>query len=640
MAADVAAWLEPLRTVVVLVTARAPFDLPGEWLVDVAGLEVPPDETGVDVAGYDAVRLFLALAERRAAVPVGDGAGLASVARLCRRVDGLPLALALAAAWTRAASVDALLARLDEVVAALSVVASDVAARHRDLAAVVGATLDLLDAAERESLAALAAFETHFTVAASERVAGASLSRLLRFVNLGLVTRAADGSYRLHPFVREVAWRSLPPTDRDRWRVAVRRHAATVLGAAVDDLTRRDEIAGLRALASEFDALRGAWRDAVDAGDGAALAKMEAGLYLAWDARAAYHEGFEAFAAAVGATDHGTVLARRLDARAGYFALRLGRPEEAERRLTAAADGSAADAGFAIHNLGVLDLLAGRHDAARARFVEAHGRYEALADAWGASRAAHNLSVVGQFVGDLAASEVWGRRALAQCRALGNQRGVAAAANNLGSVLESRGAWDEAEAAYREALTLYAAAADPRGEAAAWTNLGHLSERRGDDAAAAAAYERGLHSKRALGDPAAIAVSLANLADVCVRRGEAERARAMVREGLRLALAADAGTYVARVLWTHARERAHAGDREEAARVADALAGFGAAETWVRDAAAEARASWRTGAEAAPDVGASDVDPSDTASDGASGVRAAIARVLGAEAEGGGGATG
>ncbi len=604
-AIEVAGWLETLPGTRVLATARYPLELPGEWLVDLAGLSVPPVDGDEPIIDAEAVQLFLARAERRAALPLHEGAALEAVAELCRRVDGLPLALELAAAWTRVASVERLLQRMDVDVAVLRVEAPEMAPRHRDLVAVIDATLSLLTPEESAALVVLVGFTAGFGLEAAERVAGVGLARLLRFVNLGLVRRSASGRYRLHALVRDVVWRKTLPERRDEVRTAVRHHAAEMLAAAEPDLKRRDERAALEALTPELDALRAAWRDAVAARDLSALAAMAEGLYLAWDARGAYHEGAAAFAEAWAAVRDGAPAAAdgddeeadaaraRIAARSAYFELRLGHLESAHVQLDAVlATSSGADEGFVLHNLGVVDLYAGRNDRARDRFAAALAGYEARDDAWGASRAAHNLGVVAENAGDWSGAERWFVKALDLSERLGNQRGMAAALNHLGVFHESSGAHADAEAAYRRSLELSVASADASGAATSWTNLGHLAEGRGDMAAALEAYERSVALKREVGDPVALATTLVNLAEAQRALASPALAHATLREALRLATRAGADSVAARAVWSAAQEAAENDEPRTAARLADAVMAASASEAWVRRAAAEARGAW------------------------------------------------
>ncbi|MFO7545109.1 MAG: tetratricopeptide repeat protein [Trueperaceae bacterium] len=630
VAVEVAFALDGVPRARVLATARQPLHVPDEWLVDVAGLASPPQDATNDPMEYEAVRFFLTRMERRAALPQTDVVALQAVAALCRRVDGMPLALELAATWTRVGPVEALLARLERDVGSLTTSTADVPERHRNIAAVIGVTLDLLTPAEAGALLGFAAYAAGFGLTATERSSQAGLANLLRLVNLGLVRRTPAGRYHLHALVRSVVWARGSDDQRGAARHAMRRHVADMLRRGAQDLKYHDERAAVERLAPEFEALRFAWSDALETADAAAIADMEEGLYLLLDARGAYHAGAAAFEAALQRIGDGagsttgssmseggaeaTVLPTssppapplpakvvgRLRSRAGYFALRLGRTaraeallRSAESLLAAAANGvDDSEAAFAVHNLGVLDLIAGRHEEARHRFEHALRAYERVDDAWGVSRAANNLCAIATLVSDWGEARTWGRRALEACERSGNQRGVAGAAINLGVASESLGAYDEAIGAYRMALETYQAIGDPRGEASAWTNLGHVAERRSDHAAARDAYGRSLLLKRGLGDPVATAVSLVNLADVLVRMGESEEGRVGIVEALRLAFDAGATTYVNRALWSAAMEREAAGDRASAARIVDVIAEHPASEVWLREETRALRASW------------------------------------------------
>jgi len=613
--AAVALALEGVPRLRVVATSRQPLDVPDEWLADLPGLASPPADATDDLATYAAVRFFLTRAERRAA--------LAAIAELCRRVDGLPLALELASTWTRLGSVASLLERLDRDVATLTSATDDVPARHRDIEAVIGATLGLLTAAEEETLAGFTAYEAGFGLWVPQRSQSSGLASLLRLVNLGLVRRTPAGRYQVHALVRSVVWSRVGPERRAGARRAMRARTAALLREAASDLKYRDEREAVRRLTPELDAVRLAWQDALTSADAAAVAEMEEGLYLLLDAHGAYHAGAAAFDAALeafcgdvacghagagseakraaAAPDAATL--RRLHARAAYFAMRLGRTERATELLAWAAageEGSGADHGFVVHNEGVLDIIAGRHDEATARFRKALAAYERIDDAWGVSRAANNLGAIATLVGDDAAALGWGRRAMEACERTGNQRGVAGAAINLGVANESLGALDEAERYYRTGLETYQAMNDPRGESSAWTNLGHVAERRGDDHVARDAYERSLTLKRAVGDPVATAISLTNLADVQVRLGDAAGARANILEALRLAHEAGAAMYVARALWSVVKERLDAGDRDGAARILAAIEDHPASEGWLRAEVAAMRRTWPDDAAAIP----------------------------------------
>jgi predicted ATPase len=212
---DLLAQADPLT---VLATSRSPLGGPDEALFEVRPL--PVGESGEEPP---AVRLFLDRVRSAAPAAHLEGVDAGLVARLCRRLDGLPLALELAAARSRSLPVRELAARLDRGLEVLD--RAGPTGRHRSLAAAVEWTWDLLDAAEREVLGRLAALPGSFDLATAERVtwpgAGGVVLRLLdRSLVSSAPAAAGPTRFRLLAPVRAVVL--------DRTGPAVAREVRTV----------------------------------------------------------------------------------------------------------------------------------------------------------------------------------------------------------------------------------------------------------------------------------------------------------------------------------------------------------------------------------------------------------------------------
>lgn len=188
-----------------LVTSRVALELPGEWLFDLEGLSYPPPQTEEDLDGFDAVRLFIAQAERLSNRFVLTPAALEAIAELTRRVQGMPLALELLATWVRGLSVNEILTQLGRSFELLQTPRRDLPERHRSLEAILDYSWRLLSEAEQGVLARLSVFRGSFTLEAAQAVAGAHLGLLLRFINQSLVQRGEDGRYAMHELVRQFA---------------------------------------------------------------------------------------------------------------------------------------------------------------------------------------------------------------------------------------------------------------------------------------------------------------------------------------------------------------------------------------------------------------------------------------------------
>jgi predicted ATPase/class 3 adenylate cyclase len=268
---------------VVLVTSRVVLRLSGEHEFPVPPLPVPPAGTGQDPAGlqdYASVGLFVERAH--AAVPgfelTGDNAE--AVAQICRRLDGLPLAIELAAARVRLLSPQALAARLGEGLSLLTGGARDLPERQRTLRNTLDWSFGLLSAGEQAVLARLGVFAGSFGLPAAEAVCGhpaadpgrpgAVMDTLSSLVDSSLVradTRGGEPRFALLETIREYALERL--ADGGGWAEAHDRHAAYFLALAEPaeaELQGPGQLAWLDRLEAEHDNLRAAMSWLVDHG--------------------------------------------------------------------------------------------------------------------------------------------------------------------------------------------------------------------------------------------------------------------------------------------------------------------------------------------------------------------------------------
>ncbi|WP_433308379.1 BTAD domain-containing putative transcriptional regulator [Micromonospora sp. CA-269861] len=255
----VARLLRDVPGVCVLATSREPLGLTGELLWEVPPLPVPDDGDLDAVRRSAAARLFVA---RAAAQQRGfhlDQQTATAVAQLCRRLDGLPLALELAATRVRALGVRGVVDRLDDRFRLLTTAQRDVPPRQRTLTAVIGWSWDLLDEPDRVVLAQLAVFPDGCTPQAAEHVCQTDLDALARLVDRSLVVLDDSGAaprYRLLESVAAFCLERL--TDADEVRA---RHAAyyTELAERADPgLRGADQQRWLTLLDTELANLRSA----------------------------------------------------------------------------------------------------------------------------------------------------------------------------------------------------------------------------------------------------------------------------------------------------------------------------------------------------------------------------------------------
>ncbi|GAB3971560.1 BTAD domain-containing putative transcriptional regulator [Actinoallomurus acanthiterrae] len=278
----------PLR---IIATSREPLGIGGEALFPVPPLDLPGrGATLREAAVCPAVRLF---ADRAAAVRPGftiDDGNVAAIIEICRRLDGLPLAIELAAARVRSLPVGELAARLDDRFGLLTGGSRTALPRHRTLGAVIDWSWDLLAEDERHLAQRLAAFPGGASLEGAEAVAGATVDAMTALVDKSLLQ--FDGSrYRMLETIREYGLEKL--ADSGEMTKVKAAHAAYCLDLAQraePHLRGGDQVSWSRTVTAEHNNLLGALRFACDTGDAATAVGLASALGLFWTIRGNHAE--------------------------------------------------------------------------------------------------------------------------------------------------------------------------------------------------------------------------------------------------------------------------------------------------------------------------------------------------------------
>ena len=483
----------------VLATSRQRLGVPGEVAWTVPALALPPaGAAAAEIAASDAFQL---LADRAAGAgrPIGAGpADLDDAARICRRLDGLPLALELAAARLRGFSLAELARLVERSLDVLGGAAPGAEPRHQTLRAAIDWSHRLLDDPERAALRRLSvlrgggALDAALAVCADRggpapRTPAEAAGPLGVLVDRSLV--AAVGGprgtrYRLLEVVREHAAERLAEAGEEA--AARRRHAAWYADQAAEAANElgREYRAWLERLGADNDNLRAAlawWADA----DPEAAMGMAASLWRYWYARGAMSEG------------------------AGWLrrALAAGRQEPSRVRARA------------LQAAAALARVAGAVEEAVTLSESAYGAARDLGDEAAYPACLNGLGVAALMAGDSQAALRHGLESVAWAERTGNRRGTAVSTHNVANVLRALGRFEEAEARYRLAVDVLRELGDRIAEATAINNIGRTMLLRGrvDDAAVACAEALAIH--RELGWTDGMLDAMDALAGVEVRRG-------------------------------------------------------------------------------------------------------------------------
>ncbi|MFI6292614.1 BTAD domain-containing putative transcriptional regulator [Nonomuraea sp. NPDC050790] len=283
----------------VLATSREPLGLDGEVILPVRPLALPAEDA-VLAEALDSPAVSLLVDRARAADP--HFAATEAVVRICRALDGLPLAIELAAARLRALSAEDLAERLEERLGdRLDLLGSGPRggqARHRTLRAVVSWSWELLSAAEQRLAARLSAFPSGASLKAAEEVCGATPALLAALVDKSIV-QAGQGRYRMLETVRAFCAEHLVDGEADAVHLAHAEFFAELAVRAEPYLRNHRQAGAMAELAAEHDNLHAALRWAIATGRPGTALRMTAALWLYWWQRGFGQEASQLTAAAL-----------------------------------------------------------------------------------------------------------------------------------------------------------------------------------------------------------------------------------------------------------------------------------------------------------------------------------------------------
>ena len=547
-----------------LATSRAPLRLGGEHQFAVQPLEVPaawqeiPLEHLLDVP---AVALFQQRAHAVApfAVTVVNGE---TILAICRRLDGLPLAIELAAVRTKLLSPQALLERLDNRLELLTRGAYDLPMRQQTLKGALAWSYDLLAPDEQLLFAQLGVFVDGCTLAAAEAVCAplidkqscvsaapfAVLDGLEALLDNSLLQhcRGADGETRfiMLETIREYALEQLTLRfDRDTQR----RHAdyyMTLAEQAEAELTGAQQEITLAQLEIEHANLRAALAWACTHGAAQIGLRLAGALWRFWYMCGHLSEGRHWLHATLvlptAAGDdlralHGKVLFGASGLAWGQGDL-VEATELGERSLLLQRQiGDNVGAALVLNVLANVAKDRGDHAQASEYLEEGLQLQRAAGNQFGIAIALMNLGVLARDQGEYPRAQALYEESLALYRALGNTSGIAIALNNLGDALLTAGDYPRAAALFEESAALARAINNPHGVALALDNLEIAVRYNGDYARATTLAQESLAIRQRLGDKESLVTSLVNLGEIALEQGDNGQAQIWFDQSLALA---------------------------------------------------------------------------------------------------------
>jgi predicted ATPase/class 3 adenylate cyclase/DNA-binding NarL/FixJ family response regulator len=503
-------------SVKLIATSRERLGLPGEWVLEVAGLPYPGSDEGQAIPEYPSVQLFLKGAARASPFVAGES-DWPAIARICQLLGGMPLGVEMAAGWTKVLTCQEIAAELGRDLLSLIATWRTAPERHRTLRTVLDHSWRLLSEEERTVYCQLSVFRSGFRREAAAQVAGASLPLLAGLIDKSFVQRAMEGPavsqghaerrFEMHPALRQYAMEKLA-ADPAVYARARTRHAHYYCGW-LDEMNERlkgsEQLAALAALRAENQDLHDAWRWLIVQGDEERLRGLLPGMILFHEMRGRWVEARETVGLLVDMLDTlGCIVAGGTDRKVDRTAV-----AEQDRGLVALALAalrhfSQDDAHWQRLNpyqresLEMTARLPGGQDKAFALLLDCMGPgtlnvqqirslceeciriFGQVGDTWGVSVAELiRADAVGFGTADAALARAYYQASLEGFVRLGNEWGRAMCLTGLSNLEQRAGRLDAAYRMQQEALDTYLRMEDMWRVALMRSDLGQIAEQMG-----------------------------------------------------------------------------------------------------------------------------------------------------------------
>src|SRR5579872_7185432 len=538
----------------VMVTSRAPLHIYGENEFPVPPLPLPSSTDTAspeELSQSPAVKLFL---QRATAVKPDFKLGkdnAQAVARICVRLDGLPLAIELAAARIKLLPPSTLQNRLDSRLRLLTGGARDLPLRQQTLRGAIDWSYGLLDPAEQKLFRRASVFVNGCSLEAVEAVCDTKgdlgidvLDGMASLVDKSLAQQinvaSSESRFVMLETIREYGLECLASSGEEE--PTRRAHAAYCLVLAEEqasNVAQAAEAASFDLLESEHDNCRSALDWLIRAQNAEWGLRLAAALFGFWETRDHLTEGRERLAKVLQLPG----AAARTNARA--------------RALFAA---------------GVLAGDQGDYASSTALFEESLAIARHLNDKWGTAIALNALAVIAANRGDLAAARALADQNVAAWKELGDRAGVGRSLSNLANVVKSQGDHSQAHSLYHECFSIFRELNDRGGMARALNNQGDIARDQGEGAEAARLYSESLSIFREMDDRWGIAGCLADLGTLACEQGDHPGSHSLFAKSMTIFQELGHKRGIARLLECLACSAARQNQAERSLRLAGAAA--------------------------------------------------------------------
>ncbi len=538
-----------------IVTSRETLGFQSEGLYEVKGLGVPASEEDKHVELHDAPQLFLRRARRVQASFMLQDKDRALVARICRLLGGVPLALELAANWLRVLSLEDIANELADNLDLLETEQRDVPPRHQSMRSVFEQSWSLLSQQERDALIKLSVFRGGFSKEASDKVSQTSLRTILALVNKSMIYRSPSGRYQRHPLVYEFIQEKAKATDLHKLQARHASYYADFLEAKKASLASESQAEALAAISQELENIRLAWWWALQNKQDDLLDKALSSLALYFDIQNLLAEAAKVFEQASYKLSHNQQLYARALCHYASVKRKQASHQKAKAMLLESLSLGLPEAETAVcfNQLAVVALFEGDFNEAQQLFQKSLTIFSQEDNHWGKANVLSNLGFMARQHGQHEKAKGFFEAALGYYRILKNKQAIANCLIDLGWILRSLGNNQEAKKHTEEALAIFKNMSDERSYFRALSQMADIFWILEQYDEAERHSLEGLSLMPDIAERQYIGTNYKILGNIELGRGNWAKAESYLKQGLELARAANAQPRIAILLTDLAR---------------------------------------------------------------------------------------
>lgn len=529
-----------------LATSRESLGLQGEWIFEVHGLPVPENLQTEGFAQDTSVELFLQRARRAHVEFNATSEDYPAILRICHLVNGMPLAIELAAAWVRTLTCDEIAGEIVHGLDFLSVTTRDLPVRHRSMRAVFDHSWKLLTQEEKQVLVRLSVFRGGFRREAAEQVTEATLAVLSTLMTKSLIRRSGVGRYDLHDIIRQFAAEQFAERPEEQAETQTRHsvYYLTYFGQADGRLRSSAQRETLAELTTEMDNFRCAWGWAVANCEFVLIEQTMRMFWVLYDTRGWLRDGLEMLGHALSALKKAyggsppdrtnqVALAHILTSHAA-LATRLGQQEQAQATLERSLEilRPLDEPRVLVETISLTGLVmefTGNYARASEFYKEGLEIAATVGDRWYAGLCRLLLAGEGSLrlptnTPENAHEQL--KSVVADWRAIGDPRLTAIALQNLSWMAVRLGLYDEAREALEESVSLNTSIGDRWNLGFAYRGLGLIAQAQGEHLQAVDMFRRSLDTLTEVGarqDEARVLTEMSHSIFALGNDAEAER---------------------------------------------------------------------------------------------------------------------